>query len=52
LREPAGADPVCALFVFLDLLERHADLPAKVALRQLFLNPANADVLTNQHIDR
>ena len=52
LVEPAGADPVGALLVFLHLLECHADLLAELALRQPLLQPADADILPDQDIDR
>ena len=52
LLNPASADPVSALLVFLNLLERDANTRAKFSLGQTHLEPANPDVLSNQHVNR
>src|SRR5690349_6408340 len=52
LGKPAGADPVRALLVFLHLLECYTYPPAELTLRQALLQPTDADVLTDQDVDR
>ena len=45
LRQPSGADPVRALFIFLHLLERDAKLAGEIALRHARDQPMSADGL-------
>src|SRR6185437_16346260 len=52
LREPARADAVRALFVFLDLLESDANTLAELGLREALLQTADSNVLSDQHVNR
>src|ERR1700759_1117811 len=47
LSQAAGADSVRTLLVLLHLLECYADPPAKLSLREAFLQPADADILAD-----
>jgi hypothetical protein len=52
LLKPAGADPVHALFVFLDLLEREVDVTAEELLRHVHLDTPHPDAASDVDVDR
>src|SRR5262249_51312948 len=51
LRQPPGADPIAAVLVFLDLLERHAEAAAERALRHALGQAQRADRSADHGID-
>src|SRR5262249_10826483 len=51
LREPARADAVRAVLVFLDLLERHVEVMTELGLGQAALQAADSDVSSHQSVD-
>ena len=50
--QPAGADAVFAVLVFLNLLESHAERLAELGLAHLAPLTQKPNARTNQHIDR
>jgi hypothetical protein len=53
LSDRDGLHPAAgACLVFLDLLKRHSDNPAKLCSRNPFDRPKNPDILTDQLTDR
>src|SRR4029077_20854029 len=50
--EPPGRDAIGALLVFLQLLERDADLPREIALRQAAVEAERAQLLPDCHVFR
>ena len=51
LEQPTASDAVFPIFVFLDLLERNADLPAELRLRYPAILAEHSNITTDQLVD-
>ena len=51
LNKPTASDAILPVFVFLNLLERNADLPAQLGLRYPSVPAKSPDIATEHHVD-